>query len=79
MELPVHHGEVAEFLSLCSLLRDSYRPQSFAYPAFDEHSDEHSEKHDPGTSVEESIDDSRGEKSARIYGPRLELRIIWVW
>ena len=61
MELPVLHTEVAEFTSLCSLLRESDCLQAaieFAHPALDEHGDERSEEHDPETSVEESIDDN---------------------
>ena len=74
MELPVLHTEVAEFTSLCSLLRDSHSQQAavkFAHPAFDEHGDEGRKEHDPETSVEKSIDDNnvlwRGEFSLDIW------------
>ena len=61
MELPVLHTEVAEFTSLCSLLRYSHCLQAavkFAHPALDEHGDEGREEHDPETSIEKSIDDN---------------------
>ena len=74
MELPVLHAEIAEFTSLCSLLRDSHCLQAavkFADPAFDEHGDEGREEHDPETSIEKSIDDNnvlwRGEVGLDIW------------
>ena len=74
MELPILHAEVAEFTSLCSLLRDSYCLQAtvkFTHPTLDEHGDECSEEHDPETSIEKSIDDNnvlwRGEVGRDIW------------
>ena len=74
MELPVLHAKVAEFTSLCSLLRDSHCLQAavkFVYPGFDEHGDERSKEHGSETSVEKSIDDDnvlwRGEVGLDIW------------
>ena len=86
MELPVLHAEVAEFTSLCSLLRDSHCLQAavkFAYPAFDEHGNECSKEHDSETSIEKSIDNNnvlwRGEVVTKFAGEcwllRCELRL----